>query len=75
MNYNVISFKEAEEIMKSKDHSQFEKVHKCKRVIFHPRFLGNTRKGIEEALKSERNLVSEEYVFYFVYSRKIIKTK
>lgn len=61
MNYNVISFKEAEEIMKSKDHSQFEKVNKCKRVIFHPRFLGNTRKGIEEALKSERNLVSEEF--------------
>uniref|UniRef100_K1PN01 RPA43 OB domain-containing protein n=1 Tax=Magallana gigas TaxID=29159 RepID=K1PN01_MAGGI len=46
--------------MKSKDHSQFEKVNKCKRVIFHPRFLGNTRKGIEEALKSERNLVSED---------------
>ncbi|XP_022341237.2 DNA-directed RNA polymerase I subunit RPA43-like [Crassostrea virginica] len=61
MNFSVISFKEAEEIMKSTEHSQFVRINKHKRIIFHPRFLGNTRKGVEEALKSERNLVSEEF--------------
>ncbi|XP_048730877.2 DNA-directed RNA polymerase I subunit RPA43-like [Ostrea edulis] len=61
MNVNVIKFKEAEEIMKSQEHSQFVKINKRKRIIFHPCFLGNTRKGIEETLKSERNLVSDEF--------------
>ncbi|XP_061183238.1 DNA-directed RNA polymerase I subunit RPA43-like [Saccostrea echinata] len=61
MNYNIIKFKEAEEIMETQEYSQFVKINECKRIIFHPRFLGNTRKGIEEALKSERNLVSDKF--------------